>query len=155
MRDNKPNPRILAAASTGGHWEQLMLLRPALDAFDVHYVTTDPRFAERDGLASSHVVADGNRTRPLRIVHTLLDAMRIVRQVRPDVVITTGALPGLACIIAGRAIGARTIWIDSLANAEHLSMSGRLARPFATVRLTQWEHLANDQQHVEYFGSLL
>jgi UDP-N-acetylglucosamine:LPS N-acetylglucosamine transferase len=155
MSERKQYPRVIAAASTGGHWEQLMLLRPALDAFDVHYVTTDARFAERDGLRRSHVIADGNRSRPLRIARTMIDAMRVVRKVRPDVVITTGALPGLACIIAGHAIGARTIWIDSLANAERLSMSGRLARRFATLRLTQWEHLADPAQHLDYFGSLL
>ena len=34
-------PRIMAVASAGGHWVQLMRLRPAWQDMDVTYVTTD------------------------------------------------------------------------------------------------------------------
>jgi hypothetical protein len=46
-------------------------------------------------------------------------------------------------VIWGRLTGRRTIWIDSIANVDRISMSGRIARPFASLHLTQWEHLSN------------
>ena len=61
---------------------------------------------------------------------------------RPQIVISTGAAPGLAALFLGRLVGARTIWLDSIANAEKLSMSGKLARHAADLWLTQWPHLA-------------
>jgi hypothetical protein len=69
-------------------------------------------------------------------------------------VVTTGAAPGYWAIRFGKLIGARTIWIDSIANAEELSMSGRLASKVADVCLTQWPHL--DGEHgAQYAGSVL
>ena len=61
---------------------------------------------------------------------------------RPDVVLSTGAAPGFFAILFGKLLGARTIWVDSIANAEQLSLSGKKAGRFADLWLTQWPHLA-------------
>jgi len=146
--------RVLAVASGGGHWEQLMLLRPALDGFDVIFATTNPGLATRDGVSGVVELPDSNKSQPIKALRSLRSAWSIVRRTRPDFVITTGALPGLLCLVAGRLTGARTIWIDSVANAGTLSLSGRYARWFATLRMTQWEHLARPPDLV-FEGKLL
>jgi UDP-N-acetylglucosamine:LPS N-acetylglucosamine transferase len=145
--------RVLAVASGGGHWEQMMLLRPALEQFDVTFATTDAGLAEREGLVEVLVLRDTNRDKPLDGLRCAWDAIRAVATVRPEVVITTGALPGLIVLIAARGRRARTIWIDSVANSEKPSLSGRFARSFASLWLTQWEHLAHCPN--EYAGGLL
>ena len=145
--------RVLAACSGGGHWEQMMLLRPALDGFCVHYATTIASLGPRDGIALAGVLPDTSRSSPWAAVACARAAWRLVRRLRPDVVISTGALPGLLCIVAGRLLGARTVWLDSVANTERLSMSGKWAGAIATRRMTQWEHLAGPT--TLYDGSLL
>jgi hypothetical protein len=58
-------------------------------------------------------------------------------------VITTGSAPGLIALsMAKHLFGARTLWIDSIANCEQMSSSGLRARRFADVWLTQWPQLA-------------
>ena len=146
--------KVLAVASSGGHWDQMMVLRPALEGFSVRYATTRRDFAARDGIVDVMLLPDSNRFHPLHAVRSLIAAISIVARTRPDVVISTGALPGLFCLAFGRLIGARTIWVDSFANAERLSMSGRYARWFATRYLTQWEHLTTASGPF-YEGSLL
>ena len=79
----------------------------------------------------------------------------ILRRFRPDVVITTGAAPGLVALALARLMGARTIWLESIANAEKLSMSGQLAGRIANLRLTQWAHLAQRHDRLQYFGQVL
>lgn len=133
---------VLAVASRGGHWEQMMLLRPALERFDVRFATTDSGLGARDGLDGVIVLPDANRSSGLRVFICFLRAWTTVRALKPDVVLSTGAMPGLFCLIAGRSVGARTVWIDSIANSEQASMSGSLARWVASLWLTQWEHLA-------------
>ena len=64
---------------------------------------------------------------------------------RPNVIITTGAAPGYFALRFGKLFGARTIWIDSMANAEKLSKSGAEVRKHADLWLTQWEHLAQPE----------
>lgn len=140
-------PRILAVSSGGGHWVELRRLRPAWEGCDVIYLTTEPGF--RDELAGEtpvprfFTVPDGNRwSSKLQLARMAARIGALVLWLRPDVVISTGALPGYVAIRAARLIGARGIWVDSIANVEELSMSGRKIGPHCDLWLTQWEHLS-------------
>ncbi len=73
---------------------------------------------------------------------------------RPDVVISTGALPGVIALLLGKLFRARTIWVDSIANAEEMSMSGKLARRFADLWLSQWPEVA-EREGAGYLGAVL
>ena len=73
---------------------------------------------------------------------------------RPDVVISTGAAPGYFALRLGKLFGARTIWVDSIANAEEMSLSGRLAQRYADLWLTQWPEVAK-RDGARYEGRLL
>lgn len=145
---------ILAASSGGGHWEELMLLKPAFEGRQVHYVTTDSKIAEYHGVYSASVVIDCNQNQPLKSIVCLIMAIRVILKVRPEVVISTGAAPGFFCIFAGRLLGARTLWIDSFANGEELSMCGRLSKSVAHECWTQWDHLSLGTRPA-YRGSIL
>jgi UDP-N-acetylglucosamine:LPS N-acetylglucosamine transferase len=145
--------RVLAVASGGGHWVQLRRLRPAWEGMDVTYVTTVPGYRDevlRDATGDSpgnasvgfRLVPDANRWQKLRLVKQLLAIALVVLQVRPDAVVTTGAAPGYFALRLGKLLGARTVWVDSMANAEELSLSGQQAGHHAGVWLTQWPHLA-------------
>ncbi len=150
----RPPRRILAIASAGGHWMQLMQLRPAFAHHAVTYLTTLPGLAEQAGAAPSHVIPDCNRDTPLQVARCTVALAGHVLRLRPQVVISTGALPGVIAFALARMLGARTIWIDSIANAEEMSASGRLARRFATHRLSQWRAVAA-AEGADYAGSIL
>ncbi len=134
--------RVLAIASGGGHWQQLMLLRPAFEGCDVLYLTTLPGLPEAFGAAPARIVPDCNRDRPLQAARSLAAIAAQVARHRPHVVISTGALPGVIALGLGRAARARTIWVDSVANAEEMSMSGKLARRVADLWMSQWPEVA-------------
>ena len=146
--------RILAIASGGGHWQQLMEMRPAFAHHAVTYATTLPGLPERFDAAPAVIVPDCNRNQKLAMVRSAAAVGRLVLRVRPQVVISTGALPGVMALAMGKALGARTIWVDSVANAEEMSMSGRLARRVADLWLSQWEHVA-EAAGAEYAGRVL
>lgn len=118
-----------------------MLLRPSFQQFEVTYAVTKLGLAEREGL-SARIIPDFNAREPFRTIPAALKIMRLVIRLRPHIVVSTGAAPGVTALAVGRMLGAKTIWIDSIANAQRLSLSGRLAHPFADLWLTQWEHLA-------------
>jgi UDP-N-acetylglucosamine:LPS N-acetylglucosamine transferase len=144
---------VLAVASGGGHWVQLRRLRPAFDAAKVTWVSTQQDYGcEVEG--DFRLVPDANMWTKWKLVVMFLRIAWVVACVRPDVVVTTGAAPGYAALLFGRLLGAKTIWIDSIANSETLSTSGMRARRWADVWLTQWEHLAG-QNGPEYWGTVL
>jgi UDP-N-acetylglucosamine:LPS N-acetylglucosamine transferase len=145
--------RVLAVASSGGHWIQLRRLIPALAGRDVAYLTTDPGHRAEVAPARFYTVADANRWNKLALLRSALRVLSIVLRERPAVIVSTGAAPGYVAIRLGKLLGARTIWIDSIANVEELSLSGRMASRAADVCLTQWPHLADGC--VEYRGAVL
>ncbi len=140
--------RIVAVASAGGHWEQLMVLSGSFSGCTVTYATTTPR------PEAQVILRDCSRDSPLDCLICAWQAFRLVMRTRPDFVVSTGAAPGLLALFFGKLLGAKAIWIDSVANADRLSMSGRLAGSFADLRLTQWSHVA-DSSGAQYMGRLL
>ena len=64
------------------------------------------------------------------------------------------AAPGYFAIRFGKWLGCRTIWIDSIANVEQLSMAGQLVKPYADLWLTQWSHLAG-AEGPHFMGAVL
>ncbi|HEX3861516.1 MAG TPA: hypothetical protein VHY35_07470 [Stellaceae bacterium] len=146
--------KILAVASPGGHWAQLLRLRPAFAGHEVVFATTlaDSR-TEVPG-HQCHILPDANQHNKLRVLLLMLRTLLLVIRVRPDVVISTGAAPGYFAIRFGHYLGARTLWLESIANAEEYSLSTRLVRPYADLMLTQWPHLARPDGPF-YRGSVL
>jgi UDP-N-acetylglucosamine:LPS N-acetylglucosamine transferase len=151
---DRPQPRrILAVASSGGHWVQLRRLAPAFDDQDVAYLTTDAGHRAEVGGARFHVVNDASRWSRIGLLRCAVKVAWVLLRERPAVVISTGAAPGYLAIRCAHLLGARTVWIDSIANVETLSMSGRLASVTADLCLTQWPHLATE--NVRYMGAVL
>jgi UDP-N-acetylglucosamine:LPS N-acetylglucosamine transferase len=147
-------PKGFAVASGGGHLQQMMLLSRAFDGCDMIFITTNADFVDQTKFPTFRVVSDTNRNDVMGALRCLRQCISIVRQERPDFIVSTGALPGLICIAVGRWSGAKTVWVDSLANAERPSMCGRVARRFVSAWFTQWEHLARPASH-EFQGALL
>lgn len=161
MPQKSKTPHVLAIASTGGHFVQLRRLAPAWAGCRVTYVTTDPQ--QRANVMANpgeveevafYAIKDANRWQKLRLLHSLLQLAGIMLIRRPDVVITTGAAPGYFAMRLGPLFGARTVWLDSIANAETLSMSGRMAGKHCDLWLTQWENLASEEGP-QYSGSVI
>lgn len=145
--------RVLAVASGGGHWQQLQLMRDGFTHCDTLYLTTLPGLPEQYEASPAAIIPDCNRDRKLAILRCALALSWQVLRHRPHVVISTGALPGVIALALGRMIGARTIWVDSVANAETMSMSGSLARRFAHLWLSQWSHVA-EAEGAQFAGSV-
>jgi UDP-N-acetylglucosamine:LPS N-acetylglucosamine transferase len=148
--------RICLAASAGGHVSQLARLESCWKGWDCFFVTTS-RLVERQlaRFGRVYVVEESNRQHPIRVLRTLISCVKVVFLERPAVVISTGAAVGCLMALLGKLVGTRIIWIDSIANMERLSLSGRLVRPFADLILTQWPEVAQQYKSVEYVGHIL
>lgn len=134
--------RVLAVASGGGHWVQLQRLSPAWEGCEVSFMTTEPGYRDRVGGARFFTVRDANRWDKIGLVRQLLGVIGVLIRVRPEVIITTGAAPGFFALMFGKYLGAKTVWVDSVANAEELSGSGARVGKYCTRWLTQWPELA-------------
>jgi len=137
--------RLLALSSGGGHWIELLRLTPAFSNIEISFATVNCSNKEEvSGLKYTkfYTFDDVTRWNKIRWVKTAIQILRIIIKVRPHYIVTTGALPGYMAIRIGKLIGAKTVWIDSIANAGELSTAGKYAGKHVDLWLTQWEHLS-------------
>jgi len=147
--------KILAVASSGGHWIELLRITKALEnIFEICYVST---LSDRGNSVKGqhfYMISDFSRTDAMKIVPVFVQALKIVRSENPNVIITTGAAPGLVMVFIGWLFRKKTVWIDSLANVRRLSLSARIASLFVSRIYTQWKELQRDGR-VFYAGNVL
>lgn len=153
IEPNQLKMKILAIASAGGHWNQLLRLLPAFESHSTTFVSTKENFKTMVPGHQFYSVPNATRWNKLGLISIFFKIFKIVKTTRPDVIITTGAAPGLMAIISGRLLGYKTLWIDSIANVEAVSLSGKIAQLFATRTYTQWPDLSNTKFHFE--GNIL
>ena len=146
--------KLLALASGGGHWVQLLRLRPAFEGFEVAYVSMFESYAGQVEGSRFYVVPDASRFDVKSFLPVFAKAVRIILKERPHAIVTTGSAPMLAFILLGRLTGARTLWVDSIANSEQMSSSGRLARRLAHQCISQWPEVA-ERENVECWGRVI
>ena len=146
--------RVLAVASGGGHWVQLLRLSAAWTGHDVAYVTVQPSYKSQVAGARFYSVVDATRWSRWDLLRMAVQVAWVVLRERPHVVVTTGAALGVVALRVGKWLGARTVWIDSIANVDSLSLSGQRVASFADLHLTQWQHLSRDDGPA-YKGSVL
>jgi len=132
--------KVFAIASFGGHWKQLRLLSECFDKHEVIYITN-----ESFKSCKCEKITDVNRNSYFLILKCIFQFLILFVKHRPSHVVSTGALPGLIGVFIGRIFFCKTLWIDSMANAEELSFSGKVAKKIAHICLSQWEDVATTE----------
>ncbi|QPF88056.1 UDP-N-acetylglucosamine--LPS N-acetylglucosamine transferase [Bradyrhizobium genosp. L] len=144
-RPRQRRKKVLAVASGGGHWIQLLRVMEAFRDCDVTFVSTHASYRPQVADYKFYSVNDASRSTKLGLIKTTLQLARIIWAERPDVVVSTGAAPGYIALRLARLTGARTVWLDSIANVDQLSLSGAKIGRHVDLWLTQWPHLVRPQ----------
>ena len=145
---------VLLVCDPGGHFAELAQLRAVWG--DATRVWVTPFAEASTELLSDErvIIARGPTRRSLRalIANSRL-AWRVVRDLRPLVILSTGA--GLAVPFAwvGRLHGARFVYIECSGRVG-ISLTGRLVAPIATRFYVQWPEAATRVRGGRYAGSV-
>ena len=120
--------KVLAVASIGGHWIQLLRIARSLETYyEVVYMSTHPKCGTMVGDRRFYTIMDFSRWNAWKMIPCAFKILAFLVREHPSAIITTGAAPGLLTVIIGRMIGIKTIWVDSVANVNKMSACGRLA----------------------------
>jgi UDP-N-acetylglucosamine:LPS N-acetylglucosamine transferase len=149
--------KILAISSPGGHWIQLNKICNQLeDQFEVVYATpaADYTSSTKEDAKKVYAVTDASADSKLNLIPLTLKILFILLRERPNIIISTGAAPGVMAVLLCKFLPIKTIWIDSIANVKVLSRSGQMVKKHANLVVTQWEDLS-DNEYIFYRGSIL
>jgi beta-1,4-N-acetylglucosaminyltransferase len=149
-------PKILLVCSAGGHLLELFVLNEAVwSRFDRVWVTL--RQVDSESLLESEKTYYGfgptNRNY-INLVRNVFLAFRVLFRERPTCVISSGAGLAIPFMYLGRLFGARTIYLESFARFNGLSLSGRVVYHVVDDFIVQSHQLAARFQKAVYLGAV-
>ncbi len=141
--------RILLVGSSGGHLAQLWALSPLWSRQQRSWVTFDTPDALALLNGEDVTWAHHPTTRNVRnLLRNSAQARQVMRRVRPDIVISTGAAVAYPYFLLARLAGVPRVYLEVYDRIDRVTLTGRLCRPHSTVFAVQWP----EQEHL-YPGS--
>ena len=148
--------KICVVASPGGHLTQVLSISRAWEKYSAFYVSTSPTVASSlSKRGRFYIIEESGRGRFLRTFKCFAQCFKIVLKEKPDVIISGGSGCGSFLCIIGKMFGSRSVWLDSIANLDRMSLSGRITRPFVDLCIVQWPRHVNRHRNVEYWGKVI
>jgi beta-1,4-N-acetylglucosaminyltransferase len=155
---------VLLVCSPGGHAFQLFALREVWEGLSHAWVTapTSDTLALLRGERVFFAYTPAHRNLRLGVHRIAINwlrntvlAWRLVRRLRPKVVLTTGAAVAVPFAWIGRLHGSRVVYVESLTRIDAPSLCGRLIAPVADRIYAQWPELVQAFPGGRYAGSVV
>lgn len=151
------NKKICFAASSGGHFEQIMMLKPLMEKYDSFIVTEKTRYNIVDGSEKIYYILQVNRKEKnfiARMIVNCFKSLKIFIIEKPDIIITTGVLAIIPLCLFAKFFGKKLIYIESFAKVTSATKTGKLMYKFADRFYVQWKPMLNIFPKAIYLGGI-
>ncbi len=155
MKENKKN-KICFAASSGGHFEQLMMLKPLMEKYDSFIVTEKTNYNSSE-VQKTYYMKQVNRREFLfifKMFFNLIKSFGIFFKEKPDVVICTGVLAVIPICIISKIFRKKLIYIESFAKVTSPTETGKLMYKYADKFYVQWDSMLKIYPNAIYLGGI-
>lgn len=149
--------KVCFAASSGGHLEQLLMLRPLMERYDSFLVTEKTSYQMNIKAEKTYYLSQINRREWLFHLKMLLNSLKSIHIFlleRPDAVISTGALATIPMCLLCKAAGKKLIYIESFAKISSPTLTGRLLYRYADLFYVQWESMLEIYPNAKCLGGI-
>lgn len=149
--------KICFAASSGGHFEQLLMLKKLMEKYDSFIVTEKTLYAPLSDDIKPYYMKQVNRkefTFIFRMIANLFRSLHIFFREKPDVVITTGAMAMIPMCLIAKMFRKKLIFIESFAKVTSPTKTGKLMYKFADRFYVQWESMLEIYPDAIYLGGI-
>lgn len=150
--------KICLVSSSGGHFEQLLMLRKLGENNDIFIVTEKTKYNLNDKKIN-YFVSQVNRKEPLfifKMIKILFKSLYIFIKEKPDVIISTGVLAAIPMLFIGRVFKKKVIYLESFAKINSPTLTGKLVYKFklADQFYVQWESMLEFYPNAIYKGGI-
>lgn len=149
--------KLCFAASSGGHFEQLSMLKPLMEEYDSFVVTEETEYkAEIKGqkMYYMHQVNRKEKTMFVWMIVNGFKSLKILIIEKPDVVITTGVLAMIPLCLLAKIFKKKLIYIESFAKISSPTETGKLLYRYADRFYVQWESMKEFYPDAIYLGGI-
>jgi UDP-N-acetylglucosamine:LPS N-acetylglucosamine transferase len=151
------NKKICLCASSGGHFEQLMMLKPIMKDYNCFIITEDTSYSANIKDRKIYFLKQINRKEISfipRMLFNIFKSIYIYFIEKPDIVITTGVLAMIPISLIIKLAGKKLVYIESYAKVTSPTVSGKFLYRFADKFYVQWEEMLKVFPKATYKGGI-
>ena len=153
--------KVLFISSTGGHLNELQQLSPLFEKYDYHIITekdeTTINLKEKYGEKIQYLPY-GTRSHIIRYIFTYIflcfRTIYLYFKIKPKYIVTTGTHTAGPMCYLGKIFGSKIIYIETFANRNRKTVTGRLIYPIADLFIVQWEEMLKLYPKAIYGGAI-
>lgn len=149
--------KICFAASSGGHYEQLMMLKPLMDKYKSFILTERLQYTATNKGVKTYYILQINRKELLfflKLIFNAFTSLFIFLREQPDAIICTGVLSMIPMCLIGKLFGKKLIYIESFAKVTTPTQSGKLLYKYADQFYVQWKDMLNIYPRAIFLGGI-
>lgn len=136
--------KICFIASSGGHFEQIMMLKTLMEKYDSFVVTEKTNYSVSNDSLPFYYLKQVNRHEFKFILYMILNTINtiaIFAKENPDIIISTGALATIPMCLIAKLFRKKVIFIESFAKIKSPTLTGKLIYKLADQFYVQWEDM--------------
>lgn len=149
--------KICLAASSGGHLEQVLMLKPLLKEYEGFILTEKTSYTFNVEGVRVYRILQVNRkewTCFLKMFINAIYSFKIFIKEKPQVIICTGVLAMIPMCLIVKLFGGKLIYIESIAKSTSPTLTGKLLYKYADRFYVQWETMLDIYPKAVYKGNI-
>lgn len=153
--------RVVFISSTGGHLNELMQLKPLFENYNYNIITEKDKtneYLKEEYKERLCYLPYGTRSHLLKYIfiyfYLIIKTIYLYLKLRPEVIVTTGTHTAGPMCYLGKILGSKIIYIETFANINRKTATGRLIYPIANLFIVQWEEMLKLYPKAIYIGKL-
>jgi len=150
--------KVLFISSTGGHLSELLQMKPLFKKYKSYIITEKTKSTcvlktqyERVSFlmyGSKHYVF----TYWFKFLFNTFKSLFLFIKIRPNVIVTTGTHTAVPMCYIGKLFRKKIIFIETFANRNTKTVSGKIIYPIADVFVVQWKEMLKLYPNAIYGG---
>ena len=153
MKKISTKKKLCLISSSGGHYEQLSMLRKLEDKYDLFWVTEKTDYK---GNADYYLFQTGLKDwlMPIKMIGNCFKTLHFWIKEKPQAVITTGTMVALPMCLLAKICRKKVIYIETFARVKDCTRAGKMMYKIADLFIYQWEYLKEFYPNGVYGGSI-
>lgn len=153
--------KVMFISSTGGHLSEMLQLKELFKKYDYSIVTEKTKstlYLKKKYKNVNYLI---HTTRSHLISYLFKGFINIIKsfilylRINPDFIVTTGTHTAVPISIIGKLLGSKVIYIESFANIDSPSMTGKiLYKKHSNLFIVQWKDMKKFYPDSIYGGSI-
>ena len=153
--------KVLFISSTGGHLDELLQLKPLFEKYEYNIITEKDKanINLKDTYGEKlYFLPYGTRAKLFSYIfkyfYLCLKTIYLYFKIRPKVIVTTGTHTAGPMCILGKIFRSKIVYIETFANTNKKTATGRLIYPIADLFIVQWKEMLKLYPKAVYGGRI-